>query len=272
MKKILFITIVFLSFQANYVFAATAWFGGYKGHGWFWYQKNLHKKNTKKPKTKQQQIITHSMLHNMSAKQLHNFLHKLKYIAVGRPTYQNLLNYIYVQHYAIHKADQFTNMWQYVMYKNPTLDYYAMKGGASAFHNRLDTIINKNKIITVLNYLDKHSMIVLFYSPTNQSNYEASRLLAMYYTNDHMPYKLINVKEHPNMTSEAGIIKTPEYVLLYNNPKTHKVSHYYIAVGLHSEATLSRQIYYIYTHFISKTDKEESTYSTYEAPYKVLLK
>ncbi|MCL4427467.1 MAG: conjugal transfer protein TraF [Deltaproteobacteria bacterium] len=257
-KKIVVLSLLLMPlFFSNPVLAlsggvntANDWYFHSKGYGWFWYQKTPEKK---KNKLKKPAAVSVQSLRKMDAVQLKKYLKKVKLIAVGSPTYQNVKNYITVQDYAAYKSRKFARMWRLVMYKNPALDYYASHGvGSSSYANIIKEEITHNEKVKIIEKLRPKAVIAMFYNPSSPLTAQTMERLKVFHKEYGFNYVFINALTHKKTAKRLGVIKLPEAYLVVNNKG--KIKHYFLFIGLHSIQTIGEKIAYVYKNIINPAD------------------
>lgn len=97
-----------------------------KAEGWFWYEDKEKNKNNKKdrqqfdqePNQKHKKNMTPTEIINQNKQALEASLHK----AILDPSYDNVKHYMQLQKAVVARSEAFSEKWQEVVYKEPTLN------------------------------------------------------------------------------------------------------------------------------------------------------
>ena len=205
-----------------------------KAEGWHWYE---DRKQEEKQENSSERISN-----------LRTDLEQKLNLAIDTPTEENLISYMELQKHLLEKSQNFSEMWQRVIYTNPHLDYTTQfPVSQSARHIYLDE--ERKQIKQTIQNLSREYGLVFFFKgdcPYCHGFAPVVKRFAQSYGWEVLPVTLDGgiVPEFPNPQKDngtarnIGISAVPALIAIH--PATRKVIP--LAYGMVSEAEIENRI------------------------------
>lgn len=215
------------------------------GRGWFWYES---------PPVLGEETYD---LHNEPAQAekaleaLQKDLEAKKALAVMQPTFENVQNYIEVHNAALQQSREFANMWQYVLWQTPELDF-TVKNPTSSTGRHVYYDEQKVKAVNTIQNLNSEYGLFFFFKESCQYCHAFAPILKDFERQHGLEVVAISLDggtlpEYPDARVDNGAAETLGVTmvpaLLAVHPETQAIVP--ISYGLITQDELTRRIMHL---------------------------